>query len=172
MVSASMWALSARQLANPYCFARSNCASASFAPGLLCRSSARRVFASLRSQSRLGWSGSMGSRTETFLSRERDAPCRTARGPHVGRGIRRLFVNDCRVGSTLYADRGPPFTARSRSQRRWWRDPRRVRDLIRSLVLHPQVARAKRRREAQPHTGRKVAARGTPWRRRLKCRMS
>ena len=50
--------LSARQLENPYCLARSNCASASFAAGFAFRSSSRRRLACLRSQSRLGASGS------------------------------------------------------------------------------------------------------------------
>ena len=65
IVSASMCALSARQLANPYCFARSNCASDSCAAGFVVRSSSSRRFACLRSQSRLGFSG-----------RERRDPCR------------------------------------------------------------------------------------------------
>src|SRR5262249_8444564 len=57
-VNESTCALSARQLGNPYCRARSNCASARRAAGFAFRSSPSQRLACLRSQSRLGESGS------------------------------------------------------------------------------------------------------------------
>src|SRR5262249_19980022 len=87
-VNESTCALSARQLANPYCLASANCASASLAPGWAARSSARRRLACLRSQSRSGFSGRGGSDIGTpSLPVRGRRPFHAARRPQLGRGI-------------------------------------------------------------------------------------
>ncbi len=98
-VSESTCALSARQLGKPYCFARSNCASASCAVGFARRSSSRRALRLLakpvevgivRQRARAGrrLAGLFGH--GTFLSFERDVPFRAARCPQCGARNRRL----------------------------------------------------------------------------------